>query len=99
MEELQPKRVSVVGPERVIWPKTQRLILVVAELAEGRRQAVLGLRHVQIAREPARVSLDPREVERLRRSADGGHRGGDGAVAGGELHGREQQRGFQKFSS
>ena len=64
VEELHAKGEARVGPQRVVAAKANGLVLVVAELAHGGRHHVLvGLEG--IAREPVRLPLEPREVERL----------------------------------
>src|SRR6202041_1319879 len=91
VKELQAKRQPGVGPQGMIRAKTQRLVLIVAELGHRRRQDILrGL--VRIACELMGLTLEPCIVEGLVRGSLGGcstHRErGVSPLSGRQCHGR-----------
>jgi hypothetical protein len=91
VKELQAERQSQVPPQGVIGAKTQRLILIVAELGHRRRQSFLR-RLIRIAGELAGLALEPCIVEGLARRSRRGrcaHRElGVSPLSGRQCHGR-----------
>ena len=64
MEELQAEGQRVAGPQRVVAPEADRLVMVPVQIGERGKQRI-ALRLVSRLRQQARPSLKPGKVKRL----------------------------------